>query len=871
MRSQLLLSTASAVLLLLTSFPTLRAEPPKNIAAMPQDQRSFLESHCSECHDEKHQKGKVRLDNIPFTINDIQTAERWQKILNAINSGEMPPEEKDRPNPTAKASFLEALSETMVQARKALSDSGGSITMRRLNKREYERTIESLLGISITANELPNDGGGSSLDTHGKSLFFSSDQFEQYLAIARRALDLAIASGPKPESRTVRTEVELEANNRISNILRGYQMGGYRAHKMWKTAKSRPTSDFGIIDEGELKFRMLVWERNTAPMIDYLTRPETRSGALLTLSEPNGQVSLTIPDEMPTGRYKVRARAGKLPGADPSRCFLEVGQRGKSLNDAINLMDCIHIRGSYEKPEIVETEIHLHPVINPLKEDIGPETKKRIWIGDRVIAFRERQPNNGEYASAKHRKSLEETGFGDEPNLWVDWVEWEGPIIPKWPSSAHERIFFKGPAADRTTQYAKDILERFASTAFRGKPVKPSYLERLVAHFEEQRNAGASFENALKEPLAIILASPSFIYLAEHSESSSSKRRLDGHELASRLSYFLWSAPPDDALLEAGTQGRLNDPNHLSSQVDRLLYDARHDGFVRGFLHQWLHLERLDFFQFSHRLHPTFDDSVKNAARTEVFATFDRILSESLPTARLIKSDFIVINDLLADFYGIEGVHGHHFRSVPVPSGTPRGGLLGMAAILAMGSDGERSSPVERGAWILRKLLHQPPPPAPPNIPQLSRHAGKLLAARELLAAHMEEPQCSQCHRKIDPIGFGLENFNAVGLWRNTEYTEIASGNSVRKSAEHPINPRGTLPDGTPFEGFFQLRDELASHEKAFVRGLTEHLIAYALGRPFGFSDEAMADSVIERAAASGFTLKELIRSLILHPSFQTK
>ena len=870
MRTLLFVALATS---LIASLSTARAStPPAHFVSLRTEQKAFLEKHCTECHNEDKQKGKVRLDNIPLTFNDVQTAERWQKVLNALNSGEMPPEEKERPEATSKAAFLEALSEMMVAARKALSDTGGSITMRRLNKREYERSIESLLGIRIAANELPNDGGASSLDTHGKSLFFSSDQFEQYLSIARRALDLAIAAGPRPQTHTVRTEVELEANQRITNILRGYQMGGYRAHKMWKAAKDRPTSDFGIIDEGELKFRMTVWERNTAPMIDYLTRPETKTGALLTLSEPNGQVSLTIPDEMPPGKYRIRVRAGSLPGADPSRCFLEIGQRGKSLNDAINLMDCIRINGTYTDPQLVETEINLPAVSSPLKEEIGPETKKRIWLGDRVIAFRERQPNNGEYASNKHRKALEETGFGAEPNLWVDWVEWEGPLLPQWPTSAHNDIFFEGENAEKSESYARRILDRFAKKAFRGKPVKPSYLDRLVTHFQEQRATGVGFEDAMKTPLSIILASPSFLYLAENSAHSGNRRSLEGHELASRLSYFLWSAPPDEALLRDALEGRLKERNVLEAHTSRMLNHSLHQGLIHGFIHQWLNLERLDFFQFNHRLHPTFDDSVKNAAREEVFATVDKILSNNLPAGYLIKSDFIVINDLLADFYGITGVQGHHFQRVPVPQGMPRGGLLGMAAILAMGSDGERTSPVERGAWVLRKLLHQPPPPAPANVPQLSRHAGKLLPARELLAAHMEEPQCAQCHRKIDPICFGLETFDAVGLWRTKEYTEISAGNSVRKSKEHPIDTRGSLPDGSSFDGFFSLRDELLKHEPAFVRSLTEQLIAYALGRPFGFSDEALADDIIKQASANGpASLKDLVRNIVLHPAFQTK
>jgi hypothetical protein len=282
-------------------------------------------------------------------------------------------------------------------------------------------------------------------------------------------------------------------------------------------------------------------------------------------------------------------------------------------------------------------------------------------------------------------------------------------------------------------------------------------------------------------------------------------------------------------------------------------------------------MDRLDFFQFNPRLYPTFDDSVKRAAREEIFQTFKTVLQENLNVGTLLRSNFLVINDLLADYYGIPGVQGGHFRKVNVPGEIPRGGLLGMAGVLAMGSDGERSSPVERGAWVLRKLLHKPPPPAPANVPQLSRHSGKLLPARELLSAHMEEPQCSQCHQRIDPIGFGLEQFNAAGLWRDKEYTEIANNHQVKKSQEHPIDATGFLPDGTRFDGFFELRNAMAKHQDAFARCLAEQLVAYGLGRSFGFTDEPLIAELLAKAASENMTFPALIHALTSSQAFLSK
>jgi hypothetical protein len=869
--------------LLCLPFSTLLAAPHE--ARMDEDQRAFFKNYCLDCHGAEKPKADVRLDNLPFTLSDIPTAERWQKVLNALNSGEMPPEDKKQPEPAEKSQFLRHLSGTMVEARKALADTGGVITMRRLNKREYQNTIEELLGVRVDAKDLPNDGGSGTFDTFGKSLFLSSDQFEQYLTLARRALDQAVATAPRPETRKVHIEAEDEANQRITHILRFYQMGGYRAYKQWKASNGRPTTDFGIVDESEMKFRLGVWEKNTAPMIDYLTRPETKTGALLTILDSNPQVGLAIPDDMPPGRYRLRASIGVIPGTEPERHFVEVGVRGRSLEDAMNLIDCRHVTAPQDKPEVIEFDVTLPTLTVPLSVEIGPETKKRITLGERVFAFRERMPNNREHAAHLSAKAHERTGFGVDPALWIDWVEWEGPLFDSWPTAAHSRLFFKGADAPQDDAYAREILARFAATAFRGKTVRPGYLDKLVGHYSERRAAGDAFEQALKEPLGIVLSSPSFLYLNETgamppaapatgptktAPPSPSRVPLTGPELATRLAYFLWGGPPDEELLALGLSEELAQPSVLEAQARRLLASPKSWRLITGFTPQWLGMERLDFFQFNARLYPGFDDSVKRAARDEVFHTMHTILTENLPVTTLLKSDFVVINELLANYYGLKAA-GREFRKVAVSAETPRGGLLGMAAVLAMGSDGERSSPVERGAWVLRKLLHDPPPPAPPNVPQLSRHAGKLLSARELLTSHMEEPQCAQCHQRIDPIGYGLEHFNAAGLWRAVEVAEIASGYNVRKSKDHPIDASGTLPDGTPFDGFFQLRDALAKREKAFASGLIENLVSYALGRPAQFTDEELCADIQVQARKRGLTLQAIIEALVASRAFQAK
>ena len=354
-----------------------------------------------------------------------------------------------------------------------------------------------------------------------------------------------------------------------------------------------------------------------------------------------------------------------------------------------------------------------------------------------------------------------------------------------------------------------------------------------------------------------MLATPRFLYLSEPAEDKK-PRMLNVRELACRISYFLWSAPPDEQLLAAD----LTQPAVLAREVDRMIASDKADEFVSGFVHQWLGMDRLDFFQFDTKQFRDFDESAKAAARREVYETFAQLLRHQGSLSQLLKSDEIYINGLLATYYGIDGVSGDEFRKVRLPKNSPRGGLLGMAAILAMGSNGERTSPVERGVWVLRHLLHNPPPPAPPNVPQLDRLATKPISPRERLSAHMEESQCAQCHRKIDPIGFGLENFNAAGKWREIDH-------DPKTKKDWPIDPAGAFHNGPAFKTFYDLRDHIAAKSENFAQGFTEALIEYALGRPYGFTDAALGEDIVKQAKVNNFTVRDFIHALINSQSFK--
>ena len=457
--------------------------------------------------------------------------------------------------------------------------------------------------------------------------------------------------------------------------------------------------------------------------------------------------------------------------------------------------------------------------------------------------------------------AIKQNGVIPDPELWIDWVEWDGPLPTPTDRDAISQIV--GADVSETSESARRIIERFTVLAFRGRQPDADFMERLLRIFDSCRQSGNSFEESLKVSLSTVLASPGFLYLSE-ARGQSEPHDLTPLELACRLSYFLWSAPPDEPLLSLAHSGDLKRPEVLAQQVDRMIASEKSRDFVTGFTHQWLGMDRLDFFQFNTRLYPEFDESIKAAAKDEVFANVEHLLRNQGRLSSLLKSDFIVTNGLLAHYYGIEGVTGDQFRPVSLPANSPRGGLLGMVAILAIGSNGETTSPVERGAWVLRKLLNDPPPPAPPNVPQISRLEGQLITTRERLRAHQEDAQCASCHRKIDPIGFGLENFNAVGFWR-TEDNYVKPGVG---SKQWTIDPAGAFHNGPAFKTYFELRDLIAAREDAFARGFSQALIEYALGRAYSFSDEELAARLVTQAKAQSFSLRTFVHTLVASPEF---
>ncbi len=888
-----------------------QAAPPD--ARLPDKHRAFFKTYCLDCHDSETREGKVDLETQSFRITTVEQAERWQKVLNALNAGEMPPEDSEQPGNSEKADLLDDLAQTMVAARRALSDSGGRITMRRLNRREYQNTIEQLTGVRVDVSSLPADGGSGTFDTVGASQFISSDQFEQYLKLGRNAIDEAFErkAALKKKPRVFRVEPETTVNVESEESMRKMKED-YDRFLRWKAevdkAAAAPenreimarlrdqysdldqspfrlyrnanqlvgapnSKDFGFKDHNAAtQSYQGGYQRKYTYLQHYPELPHSDRGTYLKLTWGIQRIDVTPkPKNLPPGTYTMRVRAGVVEGSPSFRQFIEIGHPQHVNRVPAGFADfpisSHQVNGTIEQPEVIETQL-----------EVGLHTQRDFGI-------QERQPTNGRSLRDAYNRDKRTNGYGTPPAIWIDWIELEGPLPETGPPSPLRAILEKyrrHRAAGKQRQLqrqnaantARAILTDFADAAFRKAKPDTAFIDKLVAIFETRRKAGEAFEVAIRTPFSVILASPGFLYLNEPGNESK-RRQLNDRELAVRLAYFLWSAPPDQQLLDLAERNQLHQPDVLREQVDRLIADPRSDEFVSGFVHQWLDMERLDFFQFDVTLHREFDENTRAAARKEVYQSFAHLLRdpENGQLGTLLKSDYVFINGLLATYYGIEGVTGDDFRKVKLPADSPRGGLLGMAAIHAMGSDGIVSSPVERGAWVLRHLLNDPPPPAPPNVPQISRLEGQILTTRERLLAHQEEAQCASCHRKIDPIGFGLENFNAAGKWRAEDSYQLRGrrGRGVGKRKTWEIDASGAFHKGPAFSNYHELRDLIADREEDFARGFTEHLIEYALGRPFGFTDEDLANAVVASSKSKEFAVSEFVHTLVQSDAFRTK
>ncbi|WP_315851405.1 DUF1592 domain-containing protein [Rhodopirellula sp. MGV] len=429
--------------------------------------------------------------------------------------------------------------------------------------------------------------------------------------------------------------------------------------------------------------------------------------------------------------------------------------------------------------------------------------------------------------------------------------------VTKLPLS-HRQIVFVSPSRDVSeSQAAQAIMLRFASRAFR-RPATTSEVQRLVTLFEEVRQAGGLFEDAIQVAVASVLVSPHFLFKIERPrepESDGAMPLINNYELATRISYFLWSSMPDDELLAMAHEGTIRDRERLLHKIASMIRDRRSNQFVDNFASQWLQLRNLETINPDTRLFRGFDEEVRSLLWRETLTFFAGAMRDNLPVTSLLDADFTYLNEPLAKFYGIGGIEGNEFRKVSL-AGTPRGGLLTHGSVLAVTSNPTRTSPVKRGKWILENLLNTPPPPPPADVPELER--GQLAGTlRERLEQHRANPACATCHNMMDPLGFALENFDAVGRWRTSDGVD-------------PIDASGAFPNGTTFNGVDELRQLLSTERKEdFIRALAEKMLIYAIGRGTEYYDKCAIDQIVDDCHAGGDRFAYLIVAIIESDPFQ--
>jgi hypothetical protein len=829
----------------------------------------FLRQHCLKCHGPEKQKADFRVDR--DLTNDFLSrpvSQRWSEVLNQLDVGEMPPKDEPRPVAAEVAKVTEWITRERLRGEQARK--GTAIVLRRLNRAEYNNTIYDLTGVDIQpADEFPADPPAGGFDNNGGVLTISPLHLELYVKAAQRIVDHAIVT-EKERLKTIKWRFELE------NGSKGGRLDTYRTDVDGQSIFVNGGNN--LFRDGMTVLRRQQWDSFAqfhnfkVPRAGYYTIRMRAAGIV-----PSQDAVLQAGKEI--HRRAQQRQEEKITNEVQRRTFRE----GFEKHDWIYLQK--HFaedrRYRYGPPRVkVMGDPGSARLLGEFDVD-APENEPKTY---EIRAWLEPSPGNVFIRNVYHIPQHQWNWWAqreDEfprPELLIDWVELEGPIYDAWPPASHRRILIDSPHQGKDEEaYAREVLTNFMRRAYR-RPLRTGEVDSKLALFRNVRPVCTSFEEAIKTPLIAILSSSHFLYLVEDSAASASytrgsgrsSRHLNDFEIASRLSYFFWSRMPDDELIRLAEQRQLSNPRTLVAQANRMLADGRSEQFAKNFAGQWLKLRDVGANPPAQQIYPEYDDHLELSMRGESEAFFANILQKDLSVLNFIRSDFVMINERLARFYDIRDVKGDYFRSVKVPPGVLRGGLLTQASMLSVTSNGTRTSPVWRGVWILERILGDPPPPPPPNVGDIPPAEPGMNKAtlRDRLRLHREQAQCARCHDKIDPLGLALENFNAAGEWRERESHGRTSDYGPN---DPPIDAAAQLPDGTKFVGVEGLQAELLKREDKFLRCLATKLYVYALGRETGYADQPTIDGAVKHTRQNGYTLRSLIHHVVTSEEFRSK
>ena len=764
---------------------------------------AVIGKYCTTCHNAKLQTAGLILE--PAAVSNVPAvAERWEKVIRKLRANTMPPPGLPRPDAATYDALAGYLESQLDNAAAAKPNPGKLPLLHRLSRTEYQNAVRDLLAVEALPKEmeysllLPPDNSNSGFDNIADLLFVSPTAMESYLGAAEKISRLAVGDPAAPPMVNIyRVADEQPQNVRVDGLPFGTR-GGLAVRSYFPA-------------DGEYRIK-----------VTFVGRSEQQEQVELTVDGERAQLVTSAVRQAARGAKKATpnatANAAKDDDGDPDAApGYAAGRRPIEFRVPVKAGPRLIGVAFIEKDEVRDEE-----VLRPRLRGAGAE------IGVGVVTI-------------------------------------SGPYNAKGPGDtlSRKRIFVCRPApASEEDSCARRILSALERRAYR-RPVTANDVETLMPFYTAGKAEGG-FDLGVQRAIQRLLVSPQFLFRIEREPPTSapgSVHPVSDLELASRLSFFLWSSIPDDELLDLAIQGKLRQPGILEQQVSRMLADSRSTSLVSNFAEQWLYLPDIENKRPNEALFADFDESLRQAFRRETDLFLDSVLRGNHSVLDLLSANYTFVNERLAKHYGIPNVHGSDFRRVTFPADSPRGGLLGQGSILTITSYANRTSPVSRGKWVLENLLSAAPPPPPPDVPALKtegKDSGKSLTMRDAMIQHRANPACAGCHSRMDPIGFAMENFDGIGRWRDQD-------------AGNPIDASGVFPGGEKFNGMAGLKAALLSHPEEFVSTITEKLMMYGLGRNVQYYDRPAIRAIIKQAAGNNYNFQSLIMGVVQSAPFQMR
>ena len=771
--------------------------------------RSYFQQHCLKCHDAKVQKGDFRIDTLSPKVG-LENTPQWLEIMERINSREMPPKEvKKRPTAEESAQVVEWIAARMKEGESARLAARARVSYNRLTREEYVNTVRDLIGVHFDAADpggFLEDEDWHGFERIGSVLNLSASNVEKYF----NAAEIVLAEAYPPAKPVA-----------INSTYRAV------AEKSIREPYLADLEARGLLD----KVRFEMWPR------DHF----------------RGSARENLPV---AGIYEISYTLSGLKPANGRAPRLKVVET--TLDRVLFEQDIV---APEDKPVTVTFQAHLpkgRPEIMVFNDVPGPSNtplsgrhgaKPFISIADGRIPWQ--------------IKLTDEQGAPRYPFLILDSLSWRGPIISDQEQTRRAEYW---PQEEGNLAQVREGLGRMARRAFR-RPIPDAELDGYVAVVKAELAAGEKFRDAVKAGMLGILCSKSFLFIAEGDEDTN-RRTLSDSEIASRLSYLLWSTMPDDELFSLAEAGKLRDRTELSRQVGRMLADPRAARFGDSFSRQWLHLRKVGRFPPDKKLYPDYDSHLEQSMVAEPRAFFQEVLNRGLTLREFLDSDWSMMNPRLAKHYGLTAPEGKGDapQRISLPGDSHRGGLLSQAAILSLTSDGTRHRPVHRGVWLSEAIFGKSPPPPPANVDPIAPNPvdSPKATLRIKLEAHIKDPSCASCHAKIDPLGLAFENYDAIGRWRTVEQTEGAGENP-------PVNPAGKLPDGRSYQTPEEFKRLLLADIETFNAAFIEKLATYGLRRSMSFDDREPLKAIAAASKAKDYRLRDMIEAFVVSDLFQSR